>query len=301
MPPKTRLVRKPSKALDSYLKAGQRAGRLLPSLEQHMLTKDPEYRRQDILHPSSMAKSDWCPAAGYFQLLRADDGGTGVTTRNALQRQNIFDEGHYIHAKWQDRFWDQGILYGKWQCIKCNHTWWATAPQFCRDLTCQAPTKFLRYREVPLESPPEYRIGGHSDGWTKDSHGDCMIEIKSVGKGTYRFDAPKMVERYGEDADELWKNLKRPFASHVRQLQIYLHLANLHWRYAPLVGVFIYESKTNQQYKEFVIEYDPAETAELFAQAAEIVDRLNRGHDAPDCVRGEGRSCPECSPYREQK
>lgn len=298
MPPKTRLVRKPSKAMDTFLKTGNQAGRLLPSLERFLMTEEPEFRSQAVLHPSAMAKSDWCPRSGYYQLLFDDTGRTPPGERNALQRQNIFDEGHYIHDKWQQRFWRQGVLYGKYTCISCMHSWWATSPQFCNNIACQAMRKFLRYSEITLHSPDEYRIGGHSDGWVKDSRGDCMIEIKSVGKGTYRFEAPNMVARYGEDTEALWKNTRRPFSSHVRQLQIYMHLARLAFGdESPTEGVFIYESKMNQQYKEFVIEYDPEETKGIFRDAKDIVRRLrSETPEPPECFYGD-KGCKECKPY----
>lgn len=295
-----RIVRRPSKDMQKFLKAGT-TGRLLGSLERHMQTVEEEPRRKDILHPSSMAKSDWCPRAGYFQLLRADKGGVGIAQeKHSLVKQNIFDEGHFIHDKWQQRFWRQGVLHGKWECTLCQyanreHTWWATAPEVCPWM--DHPRRFLKYREVPLEDK-DLRIGGHSDGWVKDGKPDTLIEIKSVGLGSYRFDAPALVEQHGEDANALWRHTKRPFSSHIRQGQIYLGLAQrIYGAEAPKDIVFIYEFKVNQQVKEFVVPASPEIYEPVFDTAEDIVARLRRKDPAPECFTGH--SCDQCKAYAE--
>ena len=297
----TRIVRKPSKDMQKFLKAGT-TGRLLGSLERFLATEEPEFRSQAHLHPSAMSKIDWCPRSGYYQLLLDDQGKTPPGEINALQRQNIFDEGHYIHDKWQQRFWRQGVLYGLFECSLCRfnpdfkyleaHTFWATSPTQCLK---GHPREFLKYREVPLGSPA-HRIGGHSDGWIKDGKPDVMIEIKSVGSGTYRFDGQHLIERYGDDFSELWKQTKRPFTSHINQGQTYLHLAHLQWGDdAPNDIVYIYESKVHQQYKEFVVTYDPTIVEDRFKDAADIARRLEQGRGAPDCFTGH--ACDQCKGY----
>jgi CRISPR/Cas system-associated exonuclease Cas4 (RecB family) len=106
------------------------------------------------------------------------------------------------------------------------------------------------------------------------------------------------VEQYGEDANLLWKNTKRPFTSHINQGQIYLHLAHLMFGdEAPKDIVFIYEFKVNQQIKEFVVPYNPDLTKGIFRDAADIVRRIEKNAGPPECVTGH--SCSECSAYAE--
>jgi hypothetical protein len=275
-----------------FLKSGSQ-GRLLGSLERFLKTEEPEFRSQAVLHPSSMAKASWCPAAGFWQLLWDDAGKTPPGEINPLQRQNIFDEGHYIHDKWQQRFWRQGVLYGNWTCMLCPlPIKGLVSPPWC---PAGHERKFLKYAEVPLESPA-HRIAGHADGWIQDDKGTCLIEIKSVGSGTYRFDAQHLIERHGDDFSELWKNTKRPFLSHIMQGQIYLHLAHLmHGDSAPQEMVYIYESKVHQQYKEFVVPRDSSLVASRFSDATDIVRRITEKKGPPECVTGH--SCSECKPY----
>jgi len=279
------------KQAQAFLKAGRSTGRLLPAITRSMMNAPEEHRRSDILHPSAMAKKDWCPRGGWRQL----QGWTVVKENNALRRQNIFDEGHAIHDKWQSRISRMGNLYGLWQCRVCETTWWATSPRLCPEPRCCS--RLIKYREVPLENKA-VRIGGHSDGWVKGLGDDFMIEIKSVGTGSYRFDAPDMIEKYGEDALDLWKNTRRPFTAHLKQGQIYLRLANETMENAPKSIIFLYESKANQDYKEFDIPYDPDFVQERWDEAADIVARIKDGDPAPKCVRGP-QGCHDCNAYTE--
>ena len=281
------IVRKPSKASEAFLKEGRANGRLIPAIARHMMTAVPEFRRQDVLHPSAMAKKDWCPLGGYRQL----QGWTAKKESITLRRQNIFDEGHAIHDKWQTRIAQMGNLYGVWQCLVCETKWWDTSPGAC--IACGS--YLLKYREVPVECK-RTRIGGHTDGWVKGQGPDYMLEIKSVGTGSYRFDAPDMVEKYGNDAMDLWKNTRRPFTSHLKQGQIYLRLANETMESAPQSIIFLYESKAHQDYKEFEIAYDPTFVEDRWVQALDIVTRIERKDIAPNCVRGPA-GCPDCNMY----
>jgi len=84
-----------SSELKRFLEAKKTNPRLIGDIERHLMAKPAEERRTDVLHPSEMAKSDWCLRASYFAL-------TGVTVKKDkpnLRLQSIFDEGHSIHAK----------------------------------------------------------------------------------------------------------------------------------------------------------------------------------------------------------
>ena len=35
--------------------------------------------------------------------------------------ENVFAEGHAIHAKYQTWLWEMGVLFGDWLCLDCGH------------------------------------------------------------------------------------------------------------------------------------------------------------------------------------
>ena len=146
--------------LKRFLEAKKTNPRLVGDVERHLLSRAPEPRSTTVLHPSEMVKKDWCLRASYFAL-------TGVTVKKEvpnLRLQSIFDEGHFIHHKWQTWFREMGVLHGQWHCMVCSKEMFATSPSVC--LNCGAKSLFLKYSEVTL-SDSELRIQGHTDGWIK--------------------------------------------------------------------------------------------------------------------------------------
>jgi hypothetical protein len=67
---------------------------------------------------------------------------------------------------------------------------------------------------------------------------------------------------------------------------------------APNEIVFIYELKSTQDYKEFVVAYNPDYTKDLFESALDIswaVDNLR----PPVCNIDPVKGCKRCQPYGE--
>ena len=281
----TKVVRRQSKQLDNFLKVGGK-GRALGPLERHILGRAPDDRRHDILHPSALCKDGWCPRAAYFTVTSPS---RPKPKRIGRRTQSIFDEGHQAHAKYQKWYWEMGNLYGTWRCLVCHHSWWALSPEFCADLTCQST--LIEYAEVPLEVP-EWLIAGHSDGWLKGLGDDLLLEVKTVGKGTVRMEAPAMFDRYEGDMDLIWRNLTRPFPSHLRQGQLYLRLLD-HLQPGRITEiVYIYENKADQDAKEFVVKYNPALTEQLIERACSVRRAVDLG-EAPECPRGGCDACKD--------
>lgn len=271
--------------LKAYLDAGKRETRLIGAVERHILVQPFDERRQDILHPSDLIKPEWCALAAFHAL-----NGNYVETRErpGLRLRSIFDEGHAIHAKWQGYLKDMGILYGVWG-KKDN---WGLASE----------NKNLDYLEVPLSSP-KHKIYGHSDGWIKGLGEDFLIEIKSIGSGTIRMEAPSLMS--GTDLEGAWKNIRQPFRTHILQGQIYLHLAHLMveagtLESAPNDIVFIYELKANQDYKEFVVAYNPEYSAPFFEAALDVV-WASENNRPPACSINPVVGCKRCEPFRGEK
>lgn len=261
----------------------------------------PSDRRGDILHPSEMAKADWCPRASAYRLSNTPTSDPVNPIDFVLQ--NIFDEGHTIHAKWQGRLWDMGRLWGRFSCLSCGRRWKDTAPPECPH--CGALRALLRYEEVPLSAEPTYRVAGFEDG--ADKVLNALVEVKSIGLGSLRVEDPALLSRYtvetlqGKkvyDLDALWRGLSSPLPTHIRQTQIYLHIANLIGLPFDRV-IFLYEFKANQQVKEFVVKYNPRWSEEIFASAQKVAQAVDGGTTLPRPVgfRLDRKPCTTC-PYK---
>lgn len=271
-------------ALSEWMKTKKVETRLLGAVERHILEREPDTsRRQDVLHPSELIKDDFCVRAACYRLM----GFTAKTERPNLRLQSIFDVGHAVHAKWQGYLAEMGVLYGMWDTLE-GRTWALSA-----DVYSDA-----KYREVPL-TDDALRIAGHSDGWVKGLGEDFMIEIKSIGPGTIRAEQPSLF-REG-DLFAAWKEIRRPFPSHVRQGQLYLALANRmkdrgEFDSAPQEIVFIYELKADQSVKEFVVTYDAALAKDALDDAYDITHAV-ASQTLLDC-RFDG--CKQCRSFEEE-
>ena len=269
--------------LKRFLDAKKSNPRLIGDIERHLLAKKPEDRRTDVLHPSEMAKSDWCLRASYFAL-----SGVPVKKENPnLRLQSIFDEGHSIHAKWQNWFSEMGVLHGYWDLGAPNNKTWATS----KDLV-GIPDKV--YKEVPLVYD-ELRIAGHADGWIKGIGEDCLIEIKSIGAGTIRVEAPDLIAKADGDLQAAWRSIRRPFSTHVMQGQIYLELMR---RLGHEVNeiVFLYELKADQDYKEFVIKADFELVESKFLKAKRVCEAVEAGTPL-ECTNNGSLGCKQCQQF----
>lgn len=276
--------------LKKFLDAKAKPTRLLGNIERHLLGRPAGDRRTDVLHPSEIIKRDWCKRASYHLL----NGRTKIAEKPNLKLQSVFDSGHQIHAKWQAWFQEMGVLHGKFKCIVCDKITWGTSPKECEH--CGAAENKLEYAEVTLVDN-ELRIAGHTDGWIKDAEGDVLIEIKSVGPGTLRFEAPSLMAEANGDFMEAWKLVRRPFGVHVLQGQVYLELMRRMGNPVEEI-VFIYELKADQSFKEFVVKRDPELVQHVFDGAQKVIDAIAAGV-APNCSNNPDGTCKQCAPYEE--
>lgn len=302
---------KPSGALKRVLDSKKLETRLIGPIERHLMTKGPDADRPtDVLHPSALCKNDKCPLADYYAL----QGLKPKHTPHTFRLETIFSEGHEYHRKWQDWLTELGLLEGMWQCPSCAHRWWDTCPVTCKRCNhvgqkIPGRSTNMIYREVPLKSA-QHRIAGHSDGKV----GRSLIEIKSVGNGTIRVEAPSMYSKYTKkmvpaddptaspktwlDLDSLWRDLKRPFPGHLRQGMLYLALAQMQGLDVDEM-VFIYESKANGGTKEFIVRLDEEAATELLDYALDVVWAVEHNRP-PDCPNGD-TGCAECRAYTEDE
>ena len=279
-----------SKDLKAFLNTSKRETRLMGALERHVLSKPFDNRDMSYIHPSDIIKEDWCALAQYHAVT---GNYTETRDKTTARLASIFAEGHTIHAKWQDWFKEMGVLYGKWE--DSTGTSWAVS----KDIH-----KSVQYKEVPLRSD-KHMMRGHADGWIKGLGDDCLIEIKSIGSGTLRFEAPAILQQANGDIEQAWKQVKTPFRMHQLQGQVYLHLCHLMveeglLEVAPKEIVFIYELKANQDYKEFVVQYNPEFTQEIFDKALDVAWAVDNNRP-PVCSINAIKGCERCAPFKEEK
>lgn len=273
-------------ALDKFLDAKKVPTRLLGDVERHMLKRTPSPRSTTVFHPSEIIKHDFCHKYSYYLMT----GGPKPIDNPNLRLQNIFDEGHYIHAKWQKRFQEMGVLYGKFECVACKTVTTATSPE-CDEC---GTDKTMDYQEVTLKDD-ELRIAGHTDGWIKGIGDDCLIEIKSIGAGTFRFEAPELLLDADNDAGKAFKNIRRPFRSHLLQGQMYLELAHrMFGKDAPQEIVFLYELKADQSYKEFTVKADYDVVEPVFNKVRKILKYIE-DKTMPVCNVDPKNGCKSCN------
>jgi hypothetical protein len=275
-------------SLKKFLEAKSKPTRLLGDIERHLLARPVGDRSTTVLHPSEIIKKDWCKRASYFLL----SGHTKIGEKPNLRLQSIFDEGHYIHAKWQNWFYEMGNLHGKFKCLSCEKITWGTSPRECEHCGFHN----LEYAEVTLVDK-DLRIAGHTDGWIKGIEEDTLIEIKSIGPGTIRNEAPSLMMEADGDFMKAWKNVRRPFGPHILQGQVYLEL--MHRMGNPVDEiVFIYELKADQDYKEFSTKRDYELVRHIFEGAEKVVKAVEAGTPL-DCTNNPGGTCKQCAPYVE--
>jgi hypothetical protein len=285
---------KPTGLLAEVAKAKASPGLVLPLLKEVMIAdhlRDIEEQAEANTHirPSEMAKADWCPRATYYRLA----GWTIPEERYNFVMENIFTEGDEIHLKWQARARKTGKLWGLWACQLCNERHTGTEPGLPG---CNHNYGHIWvYKEVELR-PEGTMIRGHADGALFGL--DTLWELKSIGIGTLRMEAPKLLARYvcknsrGKtiyDLDSLWRELKRPFTSHVRQVNVYLWLAELLG--LPFTKMtFLYEFKSNQNVKEWTITKSAAILDPLLDKARKVEYSLETGVP-PLCGNPDKKQC----------
>jgi hypothetical protein len=275
---------KPSGALKKFVDVAKKDTRLLGSVERHLLSRPKDKsRRTDMLHPSDMVGKDWCHRASYFHLL----GQAPATTRSAsLRLEVVFQEGHDIHAKWQNWLQEMNVLQGSWYCEECEELFWGLPD--CHD----GP---LKYREVPFFNE-EYRITGKADGWVVGVGEPLFLEIKSIGEGTLRWEAPGLFADNDYDFNKTWKEIKAPFQKHIDQVQLYLALAELQgYENVPNEALVLYEAKPNQDVKEFVIPRSTWGVAHLLEAAKMIAESVKAG--TPPKCNISMNGCARCKDY----
>jgi hypothetical protein len=280
---------KPSGKLKQFIAAGKPDSRVLSSVERFYLAKPADTsRRTDVLHPSAMVKDDWCHRSSYFQLLGFPPPPSKYKV--SLSQKRVFQIGHDIHGAWQDMFKEMGNLWGKYYCTDCKDTFMGLPSDHKID------SALLEYKEVPLVYEPLH-ISGHADGILLNFGEPLLLEIKSIGAGTFRFESPGMMYDHDGDLEKMWKALNAPFMSHIKQAQLYMKIAELSGlEQQPQEALFLYENKANQQAKEFVVPKSDFGIAHIIEAAQEIATAVDN-KTPPTCNIAPTEGCYQCKGY----
>jgi hypothetical protein len=280
---------KPEGTLKRFLEAGKKESRVLTTVERFLITLPADTsRRSDVLHPSAMVKDDWCHRGSYFQLLGFPPAPSKY--RVTLSQKRVFQTGHDIHNGWQTIFKDMDSLWGKYFCRDCRTTFVGIPSDHNSD------PKYLDYNEVPLVYEPLH-IHGHADGILLNFGDPLLLEIKSIGAGTFRFEAPGLMAEHGGNLDAMWKALDAPFMSHIKQAQMYMKLAELmNLEIQPQEALFLYENKSNQTQKEFVVPKSDFGISHILEAAQMIADAVDH-KSAPTCNIDPNNGCYQCKVY----
>jgi CRISPR/Cas system-associated exonuclease Cas4 (RecB family) len=279
-----------SKDLKNFLDAKKRPTRLLGDIDRFLIMQPAGDRSTTVLHPSEITKKDWCKRSSWFLL----QGAPKKAEKPPFKLQSIFDTGHALHAKWQKYFQDMGVMHGRFICLACDHVTFGTSPEACE--SCGAPSRKLVYDEVTLFDN-DLRIKGHTDGWVKGIGEDTLIEIKTVGPGTLRMEAPNLMQEADGNFLKAFSNVNRPFGPHVLQGQVYLELMKRMGNEVNEI-TFIYELKADQSMKEFSVKSDYELVRHVFEGAARVVEAIESG-EVLDCSNNPGGTCPQCNSYKE--
>ena len=286
-----RLVPRPtltSSTLKDYLATGKTKSRLLGPLDRHLMGRqDVSDRRTDVLHPSEIIKADWCHRASYHLL----NGAPKPPQVKRLRSESIFETGHESHRKYQRWLQEMGNLKGDFRCGQCGVVDWDVSPTCCPACGANA----FVYAEVPAVSV-EHRIQGKADGWVTGLGEDFLLEIKTIGPGTIRFEQPSLLADRDGDILKAWADIKRPFLNHRRQAGLYVELLHHMRPGAPEEIVFLYEFKATQECKEFVVRRRPELVADVFDAALDVVSAVEHQR-IPECnIKGPG-FCAKCKPF----
>lgn len=271
--------------LKAFLEAKKQESVILGDVARFLQLKADD-RATHVIHPSEMARKDWCARATWLRL-------TGHTKKetHSLRSELIFGEGREIHSKWQGWFQEMGILYGDWACLACETkiTGHSTALPKIGCKKQMSGTHIWRYGEVGLRDK-SVNVAGHADGIIGSPTGDFLVEIKSVGPGTLRKLNIIPTEMADEDAFGQFSRITHILGEHYRQIQAYLKMSQ-DSDYPVDRAVAIYEQKADQQVREFVIEYDPDAMAAQFSTAADIMWAISKGREI---ACSNGTDCAQC-------
>jgi CRISPR/Cas system-associated exonuclease Cas4 (RecB family) len=217
---------------------------LRPYISKKALESNRSYK---IFHPSSWGTCIRKTAYQYYNdvspfLHRKD---SDIDQR----MERIFDNGHYVHARWQKYLSEIGVIRGYWTCQYCLKTYGKEEKLGILNpkkgpidtWPCKCNPKLLAYEELLVKSDPKYNFEGHVD---------AVIDVRGTPFETEYLTANMFVVDFKSIKDDSYSELQHAKHEHVIQTHIYMWLLDLQ------MAVVLYEDKDNQNIKEMSVPRD---------------------------------------------
>lgn len=223
-------------------------------------------RRYDVFHPSAWGSClrkvayQWYNESEKFLTITADDID--------FRTERVFDNGHGIHARWQNYLDKAGVLRGVWKCKNptCHRLYGEDNilgifnPSTDPNWHCGCGSRENEYHEILVESEPWFNFHGHCDG---------IVDVRGT-----KFETGKASDVYVVDfksmRDDQFSELIHPKPDHVVQTHIYMWILNLQ------AAVVVYEDKDNQALKELFVPRDDKLIETIKKQAVWMREVLRR-------------------------
>lgn len=275
---------------------------LLGKLDRYLLQLNgnkfigmPQDREKGVWHPSSLSTTECIRKLVFSWLKTPPSNPDNISSRV----RKIFDVGHHSGYQNQSYFWDMGILEGKWNCVRCQHNWWAISPRKCPN--CKAKLELwynLHYSEVPVVDP-QYNIKGHADGIINEGGTRKLLELKTIKNRDGQ--TPKDSVTFDE--------LNSAKIEHMYQMNLYMHILSKYGSTFTIdgnsinvptgrisTGWAIYSAKNNQNQKEFSVGYLPEFVTPMYLKIDQTEHALKEGY-LPGRISEEKSSghCKYCS------
>lgn len=206
----------------------------------------------------------------------------------------IFDVGTALHSWTQNRYLGlMGILWGKWECLRCGSVKWGFMPKECDNCLAKAiehGETIITYKEVPIHGKLEGCDGaleGRSDGLVILNNEWFVFEFKTINSNGFNF-------------------LRTAMKKHVQQGRIYIEAIrrNMIRGLPPGIScpypkgiIFLYFCKDTSEYKEFLISHDE-ESSIRELKRPQIIEQALREKALPprheDCTqrsKGKAKNC----------
>jgi hypothetical protein len=266
--------------------AGCKPPRLENVVRQHLVKKAAEStRRYDVFHPSAWGYCLRKVAYQYYNENKKFYQKTDADVNSRLEM--IFDNGHHVHARWQDYLDNAGVIRGIWRCPNpaCGRKYGEGSrlgifnpARTRKGWKCQCGNdKALEYDEIPIISHPDYNFRGSCDA-VLDFRGG-PFEMKTA--------LDVIVVDFKSMKNDEFVKLEHAKPEHVVQVNIYM------WVLGLKGAVLLYENKDKQLVKEMFVPRDEALITRIKKEAIWMRKLLNEGKLPP---RNEsfGRSSEPC-------
>lgn len=240
-------------------------------------------RRYDTFHPSAWGS---CLRAVAYQYYNSECRFKPKTESDVDQRmERLFDNGHYMHARWQKYLSESGIIRGYWSCKKCD-MWYGMDQKLGilnpklgdpRSWPCPCDPSLLHYEELLVKSDPRYRFEGHVD---------AVIDLRNTPMATGR-SSDLFVVDFKSMKDSYFSELRYAKHEHVIQTHIYMWLLDIN------AAMVLYENKDNQNVKEMFVPRDEKIIDQIKEESVWMIKVLGHGR-LPPRPKGANRSKPPC-------